>query len=536
MTWSRRDFFRRSAIAGAVPFATRHPAGAIGAVAVAGLTGAASPATTEWFGVPTPPQATDVTASVSWDNPIEPAPFPFAEQDRTGPGRELLDGDRARQDVEQIVAFSRESRQAGDLLWGRMSGMPALNRTVEWCVEQFRNAGIEDARVETFDSPPLWLPASFELRLVGDDAYGAGTQDVVLQSAFPQDGGAPIPGGALTAPLVYVGHGTPADLTGRDVVGRIAVLGVDNVASVSHTPQRGVPAALVEAGAVGVVSIIDGPGNMQYFDSRLAAGTTPCFTVGGRDGAFLEGVLAAAGPGGAPNLTMSLDSELRDALRSSNGVAVIPGTSGRNVIINAHADGFFDAAGDNADGLATLIAQARYFAQREQPLHSIIFVASAGHHSPGNGPAAFVAAHPDLMRDNLLVLNIEHVAQLDLERGVSAATDGNLGNTWVPVAAEQPKHAGVSSLAPYLVDLWREGVSRFGILLDQDLDERVPGDLGGFAPTGTPLTQMIAANALYHSSGDVAESISTPAMEKATRFHAYFIEQIAQAPEEALTP
>ena len=57
-------------------------------------------------------------------------------------------------------------------------------------------------------------------------AFGAGTQTVTLQSAFPQPGGASIPGGSLTAPVIYVGHGTDADLAGRDVKGKIAVVRV----------------------------------------------------------------------------------------------------------------------------------------------------------------------------------------------------------------------------------------------------------------------------------------------------------------------
>ena len=66
----------------------------------------------------------------------------------------------------------------------------------------------------------MWVPQSWQLQVVGDPAFGAGTQTVTLQSAFPQPGGASIPGGSLTAPVVFVGHGTDADLAGRDVEGQ----------------------------------------------------------------------------------------------------------------------------------------------------------------------------------------------------------------------------------------------------------------------------------------------------------------------------
>jgi hypothetical protein len=84
--------------------------------------------------------------------------------------------------------------------------------TIEWTVNAFKTAGLKDARVETFAVPaPMWVPTSWQVQLVGDAAFGAGTQTVTLQSAFPQPGGASIPGGSLTAPVIYVGHGTDAD-------------------------------------------------------------------------------------------------------------------------------------------------------------------------------------------------------------------------------------------------------------------------------------------------------------------------------------
>ena len=67
-----------------------------------------------------------------------------------------------------------------------------------------------------------------------------------------------------------------------------------------------------------------------------------------------------------------------------NGVAVIRGSDSQEaIVLNAHADGWFDAAGDNADGLSVLLALARHFAKPEnRPERTLVFVASAGHHSP----------------------------------------------------------------------------------------------------------------------------------------------------------
>ena len=47
-----------------------------------------------------------------------------------------------------------------------------------------------------------------------------------------------------------------SQLDDRDVVGRIAALRVTNEALLFHVPQRGVPAVLVEDGAVGVTQLL----------------------------------------------------------------------------------------------------------------------------------------------------------------------------------------------------------------------------------------------------------------------------------------
>src|SRR5204863_4610748 len=83
---------------------------------------------TPWFGVPTPGGLSD------WDKPTfasnsdaygipaarwgKPVPAPFA-------------GPKLMADVNTIVGFARERRNAGDPLWGRISGLAGEPKTVE---------------------------------------------------------------------------------------------------------------------------------------------------------------------------------------------------------------------------------------------------------------------------------------------------------------------------------------------------------------------------------------------------------------------
>lgn len=49
------------------------------------------------------------------------------------------------------------------------------------------------------------------------------------------------------------------------------------------------------------------------------------------------------------------------------------------------------------------------------------------------------------------------------------------------------------------------------------------------------MTQMIQSGTFYHSSGDVFEAVPAEGLERAARFHAFFIEQVDRAPESLVT-
>ena len=486
-----------------------------------------------WFGTPVPPPLSDPRQPVmKYDDVFEPVPFQFAHR----PGRfdELLDGAALKRDHKRIVGFSLESLNAGDKVWGRRAATPSFMQTIEWTVNEFRSAGLKNAAVESFAVPAaMWVPQSWKVEVAGDPAFGAGTSTVTLQSAFPQPGGATIAGGTLTAPVVFVGRATEADLAGRDLKGKIAVVRVRPEPSLFGSAEQGAAARAVERGAVGVINAIEGPGNALYIDPRFACGKAPCFIVGGQDGWFLEQVIGKAATAGLLDrlkISMQLSAEEKTGLTSANGIGFVPGASDKRIIINAHADGYFQGGDDNASGLAVLVGLARYFAKQPQPKHTLMFVASGGHHGPGNGPSALVAAHPELKSNTLLIVNLEHVAYLDIVRGKTRAPN-NTGMTWETSVTDAAKAVGVTNESPLLVDLWSYAPRCFGVATYLSAGPTVSGDLGGYRPLGVPMTQMIQSGTFYHSSGDVFEAVPAEGIERAARFHAFLIEQADRAPE-----
>lgn len=501
------------------------------AVAAASLTPVAAQ-NTAWFGTPLPPPASDPKKPIlKYDDVYAPLPVHFTH--RPGRGDETLDAAALKKDQEAIVKFSFESLAAGDKVWGRRAGTPAFMHTLEWVAASMKNAGLKDAHVEPFGvKDPMWMPTSWKVELVADAAFGVGTADVTLASAFPQAGGATIQGGGVTAPIVYVGHGTDADLAGRDVKGKIAVVHVRPEPSLFGSAEQGVALKLAKLGAVGVVNAVEGPGNALYYDARFACGAQPCFIIGGQDAWFLQQVIGKAATAGVADrlkLRVSLASGTKTGVTSGNVVATIAGKSPRHIIINAHADGYFEGADDNASGLAVLVGLAKYFARQPPPEHTLVFVASGGHHGPGNGPSSLVATHLEL-KDTRLILNLEHVAYLDAVRGKTRAPD-NIGMKWESSVAESAKAVGVTNMSPFLIDLWSKAPKCFGVVTYQSAGTTVSGDLGGYRSLNAPMTQMIQSGTFYHASGDVLEQVPAEGLERAARFHAYFIEQVDRAGE-----
>ncbi len=511
------------------------PAAATLALALFAATAASA---APWFGQQLPPPVNDPTLPiVSARDDLGPQPATFGP----GPKSPLLSGERIKADAATIMGFSLESKAAGDYVWGRVSGTPAYYRTAAWAVDQLKAAGLGDAHLEDFTTR-LTTPTAGEARLLGDASFGAGTADIVLQSAMV--GGRGPVNGAVTAPLVYVGHATAADLAGREIKGKIAVLHATVNPGIYSADEIGRPAELIKAGAVGVIEILDQIGNMQSYDGdRHGCGTSLCLTVGGADGYFLETVLGkAATAGKIVTARLSSTAVERSGLKSANGVATLPGKTDRTIIINAHADAWFAGGDDNASGLATALALARYFAAQPKLNHSLVFVVSAGHHTQGQGVPQFRILHEaQYVAKADLIINLEHVANLGLVRSVAETQADNFGRPMLATTTELPKAVAVSNRAPFLIDLWRQGARCFGLAIQRTVDTVPPGEMGFYlspgalandprmaaagvkALTDTPVTQMISAGPLYHTSGETLDAVPTPGLERAARFHAFLI-------------
>ena len=508
--------------------------------AVAQQTRAAPAKPGPWFGVPVPPPLGQEPAVIVGERTPRPVVLPDGEAASLE-----LTGAAIKADVNAIVNIAKESRSTHEIgsgqMWGRVTGLPSGTKAVQWGAEQFRKAGIADVKVQPIAMDPnarFWFPLSWEVRVLADPAFGPGSADVVLDSAIPLSP-SDIPGGTLTAPLVYVGAANPSILQHIDVKGKVAVqLTIPQGHMLFERGPIGSRAdQLVAKGAAGVFNLVRLPGNERSRDFSDCG--NPCFNIGGRDGYFLETVMdraAAAGVADKLRVRISLKTETRTNLKAENAVAVMPARSDEVIILNAHVDGWFDGAGDNADGFAVLVALARHFAKPEnRPERTLVFVASAGHHSPGmNGPRNFVAANPDLAKRAVLVVNIEHVAQRNFSPARSTASDGY--RQALADSGEAPIYAGITNRAPLLDTLVQQGVTRYGTNFVSATSNMSSGETGGYASLKAALVTIMQAPPLYHTTGEVTDVISTPGLERIARFLAFFVKEAGKAPRAQIVP
>ena len=493
-----------------------------------------------WFGVMLPPRAE--AAPAVRVGPRTPRPVAPTPESQASPE---LNGAAIKADVDTIVGFARAARAGKEVgsgqMWGRIAGFPSSDKTVEWALGEFRKAGITDIRTQPIAQDPkssLWLPLSWRVTLLGDPSFGPGTGDVVLESALPV-GPSAIAGGTLTAPLVYVGAASPAVLQHIDVKGKIAV---QLIVPQGHMMfERGAVDAraeeLVKRGAVGVFNLVRLPGNELSRDFSDCG--NPCFNIGGRDGLFLETVLDRAAQAGVQDklrVKIDLQTQTYRGLKAINGVAVIPGASEQSIVLNAHVDGWFDGAGDNGDGLAVLVALARHFAKPgNKPQRTLVFVASAGHHTPGiNGPRSFVAANPELAKNAVMLINIEHVAQRNFSPARTTSADGY--REAVADSGEAPIAVGITNNSLFLQELVDAGPARFGVNFISERSTFQSGETGGWAALKAAKVSVMQAPPLYHTTGEVLDVISAPGLERIARFLASFVSSVDRAPAERINP
>ena len=150
-------------------------------------------------------------------------------------------------------------------------GSPYDKDNAEWLLAQLKSYGL-DAQIEMFDTL-FPTPKSRKLELLGpDEVYGeAGRADAVRSIRRRASKSEQLPtynayssDGDVTAPLVYVNYGAPADYEQLEAMG-VSVKGAIVIARYGQTWRGIKPKLAAEHGAVGCIIYSD-PRDDGYFD------------------------------------------------------------------------------------------------------------------------------------------------------------------------------------------------------------------------------------------------------------------------------
>ncbi len=410
-----------------------------------------------------------------------------------------IDGARMKRHVVELAQIALRYRDAGHKWWGRLPGTSADREGMAYMTRGFEALGLTVEHVP-YVLPSDWRATDWAASYRSDDG-----STTALTTAFPVARTKTTGPRGVTAEAVWVGVGSGADFLGRDVEGKAVIIYsvfVPGGRSHSASGRAGLfdaNAQAVDRGAAMVVNVMGVPGNGQ-FQPEGGLGEVPHFTLSMDEGFALRDRLAA---GETVELSFRLEADEPRDIATEYTVATLPGVSDEQIVVMSHTDGYFQAATDNAAGMASALELARFFAarpRRDRP-RTMKFIQFPDHHhgevARGRDGVGIDATWP---WDRVAVkLTMEHPAQTLLYMYNDALTPTNA------VGAFRWNALGSAAFEQMIFDTLREfGVSVYAL-------ENGPKN-GNYAPSFHIIDHVI-----YHTSLDAPELVPASGLERSTR-------------------
>jgi hypothetical protein len=417
-----------------------------------------------------------------------------------------IDGVRMKTFVEDIAAISRTSRDQGIKYWGRIAGTQTDKDTEDYIAKRFREFGLTDVHMQSFDLPPQWFALDWSLSATG------GGQTISFKTSFPSTRSPSTPPAGLDLDVVWVGNGSDLDFAGRDVKGKaVFIQSFPTPSAFSHTATAaGALPRAVELGAAAVIQNIAIPGDV--INETAGPQGLPSFAIGTNEASALKAMMAK----GPVKVHMSLKTETREGLKDNNVWGTVKGTSDEEVVVFAHHDGYFEAAFDNASGNATMLGLAEYFAKlpAAQRKRTIKFVSTAAHHAGSPGTRWMYDTRDTDMKDAVLYINCEHtsITQDYLQGSEVRRSDSLNARRWFVHGSDQ------------LTSIMLAAFKTFGVAIFEGMEPNASGDMGQIQ-TVRPAFQLITSPLYYHSDHDLPVDVPPSGLEAVARAYAKIIAQ-----------
>ncbi len=458
--------------------------------------------------------------------------FPLA------PGQEKygsIDGKKMHTYVVDLANIAKRYRDNGhSKYWGRVIGSSADHETNEWLLGKFKSFGLSDAHIQDLPLAPQWVPSDWKVEVT------AGGQSAELTSAQPTYETGAFPEAELDA--VWVGRGSEADFIGRDVKGKAVF-----VETMQQAGNTGGVTRAGEKGAAVVFQVSMLPGNMRMQDYP-ARGTKTAFSLGNDDGNTARTMIEKAA-GQPVKVRLHLTASLVPGLSTGTVWGTLPGNSDETIFVTTHKDGWFEAATDNASGVASTLGLVEYYSkipQAQRP-RTMVFVGLDGHHNGNTGHAGLtqIVQHFDkLFAKTVLIFNNEHPATIASQSRPRYYPGNEIvwANTYLPLEW----YAGGKSFPEVKAIAWK-AFKEFGQSVELDENPSSPAsDLTTFqralstAKPGYVLQDHIALldageyHYFFHTDWETPEAVPWTGLQASTRAFAKIIDEVNKLPSSKL--
>jgi hypothetical protein len=383
---------------------------------------------------------------------------------------------------------------------------------------KYRQIGLTDVHAQTVKFfLPQWVAKSWSVTL------NNGGNETPLVSAQPSYGSPATNGKTLDLEAVYVGLGSEADFAGRDVRGKAVVLAIGRIPHYVGSPEVRKRAMAHGAAAILGFQLEDGNYNMQPYHSGT---NVPTFHLGTKDGIAIRTLIES---GARPHLKVRVDADWVPNEKSYLVWGTLPGATDETIYFETHRDGWFEAAGDNASGIATMLGLAEHYAKIPQSKRrrTMIFIGSDGHHnSQPLGNEWLVANRARFFSKTALMVHPEHPAEV-LTDGEIVTDSVNAGHAisvdTTTASIPDGWYAGGDS-RPQLEKIAADAFREFGLPVTSKPKKDSPFS---FVPTVVLETDNWLR---MHTSLDTPDAVSWTGLEAATRALAKIIDEVNTIP------
>jgi carboxypeptidase Q len=284
-----------------------------------------------------------------------------------------------------------------DEIGGRVTGSPAAEKAVDWAVDAFRQAGVDEVLTENFTLPAGWAEGRTRLTVLSPEPFPVRLVSMAWSPATPT--------GGLTATVVDVGSGGEADFTraGDSVKGAVLLVHTDVLKTWDdlfneYLYEPAVEQRAIDVGAAAILWMSTRPYLLLYRHIFSVDGTIdrlPQAIVAREDAERIARFIAA---GKTVQVNLDMPNKINGQTGSENVVAEIRGSEKPDefVILAAHLDSWELGTGalDNGCNAAMVIDAARAIrASGSIPKRSIRFVLFTGEEQGMLGSWAYALAH-----------------------------------------------------------------------------------------------------------------------------------------------